>query len=756
MNKIIHNNIRSIGNVLAWGIAIMSLCFYSTPSYAQIKEDVFYEIRDFSDMLNSQVSPYVIPKGGAVEAQNLRSNEQFGSLAKREDMLLYGNCRSSAVKGLHRYYRSDDTKYLLVASSTFLDKGDDNGGACLELASGLSSGKRWDFITYKDIAIGLNGVDRPLKYDGHTKITANTDGSRTSGDIASELGAPFAELNTGSNLDASSWYQYKMAFYDGITYRFSDARSQPILTGSSVRNIRLTDIPLGEATITTRQLYRTEGNSSRANVLADTSYFFLDTISDNTTRTYNDIIVDGTISPDRAPTRSTVEAGVDVTPPKGKHVVIHNEKVFIANESVLTFGKSTIYWSVALNPDYFITGVDFELIRPDAGDEITCIKNLLGILVICKNNTILRFFTDSSDSTKWELSDPFTHIGTNSPYSVTMSPLGLMYLGEQGIYIFNGNSSRLISDKVTKDIRDISESSIAEVVGIYYKNEYQMAYTSKETGAGSNDKVLIFDVVRDSYTIDTKNVDSFEAFNAGDDFGILYSGSSTTSGEITAHSSSPSLLINRFKSELEAGTQDSIDFFGTEQSPSFEIGWGATIDSVDFAGVTLDSVVYVSAIIDRPGLTGAWFSKAAQINATNLIKLSWNETLGSAGDVTWAIKVGTTLGDIDTAAFSSEFTDPTGSDVSGVTANNFIQLRGTLTTTDINLTPNVFFSDGFFVKLNYSISGNSAETSVLTIWKSGFDTLGAEFANFDKRINEIYIYYEGTSGTLNYSINNDE
>src|SRR3990167_7368747 len=119
----------------------------------------------------------------------------------------------------------------------------------------------------------MNGFEQPIKYDAKTDVTDNTDGHRTASDAVAELGAPFAELNTGSNLDASSWYQYKVAFYDDTTYSYSDARSNPILTGSSVRDISLTDIPLGPTGTTERYIYRTEGNASRAAVVADTDFF---------------------------------------------------------------------------------------------------------------------------------------------------------------------------------------------------------------------------------------------------------------------------------------------------------------------------------------------------------------------------------------------------------------------------------------------------------------------------------------------------
>jgi len=728
--------------------------FITTIVFAQ--EGIIHELKDFSKLLQSHVNEYLIPDGAGKQAQNLQPNDVYGSLSKRVSLLTYGDCRSAAVKGLHRYYKSDATKYLLVASSTYLDKGDDDGGACTTLDSELTDGKRWTFVTYKDIAIGMNGYDNPIKYDGHTQVTADTDGSRSSGLLVADLGAPFAELNTGANLDASSWYQYKVAFYDGTTYSYSDARSNPIQTGASVQDIALTDVPLGASGTTARYIYRTVGDASQADVEADTSFYLVDTISDNSTRTYSDSDTDAAILADDAPTWATVSAGNEVSPPKGKFCEIHKERLWIGNDpsSTTSYGKSIVYWSDTLNPDYF-TATDYELIRPDDGDDVQFLKNQLGILVIGKTNTIQKFYTEASSSSNWVLSNPFSFIGTPAPYTVSNSPLGIMYLGRDGIYVFNGENSKLISDKVTDKIRDILTANIDEAAGTYHNNTYQLAYTAESTGAGENDRVLVLDLVRDSYVLDTKNINTFEVFDSGDDYGTLYSGSSTTNGKIYAHETSPSNLIQRYKSELEEGTVDSVIITGTETDPAMEIGWGITIDSVTMAGITMDSATYSSATIDRPGLTGIWYSPAIQVEANALEKLYWNEVLGVYGDVSFSIATASTEAGITDEAFNGSFTDSSGADISSITANDWIKLRATLTTSDVDYSPELILNDNFVIKLTYSQEGSDAETSIATIFETGWMRFGV--AGYSPiRIREILVHYQGTDGDVNFNVTNNQ
>src|SRR3990167_6421001 len=91
-----------------------------------LAEDRFFEIKDFSKGLTSHVSPFLTQDGAATDMLNIRINEQFGSLYKRPDMLLYATCRAAAIRGLHRFYKSDNTKFTIAASSTYLDYVDED------------------------------------------------------------------------------------------------------------------------------------------------------------------------------------------------------------------------------------------------------------------------------------------------------------------------------------------------------------------------------------------------------------------------------------------------------------------------------------------------------------------------------------------------------------------------------------------------------------------------------------------------------
>lgn len=725
-----------------------ALClFCATIAGGQEPTHRFYTFASFAGGLNSQVSKWIVKRDQATVAQNVRFNLTYGGVGKRSVMVSYGDAGSAAVKGAHRYYSSDGTQKLIVATGEDLEAGNDDAGTFQVIDTDLTDGKRWQFVTYQDIAIGMNGYDNAKKYDGKILITDDTDGARTAENLCAELGAPFAELNTGANLDASSWYMYKVAFYDGTTYTYSTARSNAIKTGATVRDITLTDIPIGPSGTTHRYVYRTLGNASRANALADTTYYRVADIADNSTRTLNDAVDDATASGDAAPTWGTVSGGSDVTPPKGRLCTIHGERLFIAGN--LTY-PSDLYYSDEYNPDFFApTG--YEPIRADDGDTITFIKDQLGVLTVGKTNTIQKYYTSTSSPSGWYPSDPYSHIGCVAPYSATNTPLGIVYLATSGLYAFNGQTSTLISDAVTPQIRDINPLTWGDVVGVFCGTEYQLSYTSNESGDTANNRVLIFDVVRNAYALDYKNIDSYCVMGGGSDTGILYSGSSGTDGTVYAHEYGESILAKRYASEFNAGTFTTARVYNTEKNPIMEIAWTITIDE---AVGTIDTHAYgADAIIDRPATSGTWVSPTYYLNASSLDKLYWNESLGSTGDVTFQIRTGATAGACAVAAWSAAFTDPNGSDISGLTANVYLQVKINLTTSNILYSPELYVSNGYLFRITYLKAGSTYESDFLSEWQSGWNDF--DLPGYRKLIERIKVFYIADEGTMTVGYMNE-
>lgn len=728
-------------------IVSFSFLFILIPTICFGQWDKEFELNDFSKLLSSHINPYLIEPGAAIEARNLRANKTYGELTKRSAMDTYGTCGASKVTGLHRYYKTNGDQYTICSRSTLIRSDYNNNKTFVTIMDELTDGARWSFETFRNVTIMADGTDPTLKYDGHTLTTANTDAARTAGILAAELGAPFAELNTGANLDAAAWYQYRIAHYDGSVYYYSTARSNPILTGADVHNIYLTDVPLGPPGTTTRYIYRTDGAATRAAVEADTTFKLVGTIADNSTLVFADTTADGSVA---TPTWATASAGSNITPPVGKFVIIHKESVFLANNPTYT---SDVYWSYPSRKDIF-NSADYEPIRENDGDEITCLKNQSGVVVVCKTNTIMKIITLSSDDTQWQVMGPYSSIGCQAPYSADNTPKGIAYLAKDGIYIFDGSTSQLISDVITRSVSDILWTSRTDVVGKYFNNEYQLAYTSVESGGSVNNRVIVFDMQRDAYEIDDKDINVFHVFSSGTDEGTLYSGSSTTSGAILAHTETVGNLIFKTKTDFEGGTYDDTDVSGSEQDPVVTLAWNKAFNDAEFVGKGFDHVDYATSTFMRPDTDGTWTSPVVEINATGLDKIYWNEDLGSIGNITFAIRLAATSAGVAAAAYSAEYSDPSGSDISGVTANNYIQIRASLSTTDITLTPELTRSNNYSIKLVYDKEGSAAETSIPTVYKTGALSFG--MPDKKKILWEIPVYYTGTSGTINFHITDME
>jgi hypothetical protein len=147
--------------------------------------------------------------------------------------------------------------------------------------------------------------------------------------------------------------------------------------------------------------------------------------------------------------------------------------------------------------------------------------------------------------------------------------------------------------------------------------------------------------------------------------------------------------------------------------------------------------------IDRDSLTGSYVLPALYTGASSYDKLYWNESLPSGGDnVTVAVRSATSDTVITGATWSSEFSDPSGSDISSTTADDWTQYRISLTTDDYDHSPTLYN----FVRLTYFKESSTSETSIPLRWRSGYLDLGVP--GYRKTLRKFYCYHSGSSGTL--------
>ena len=577
-----------------------------------------YTFDDFSGGLNTKTSEFSIPKKQGVVCENVRFDTELGSISKRDKVNLFGTVSAiNPILGLHRLYLLDSTKVLICNVANSVKIYNNTTGTFDTILSVSVGSKRWQWVTWHDMAIGTDGYNQPVKYDG-------------SSSSATYLGSCLA-TDAGSGAGPDGVYTYKITFYTATYEVLFDVASNTITVSDS--DIDLTMIPiapttfLGE-TVVGRKIYRTLTSGSVYKLLSN------GTIANNTAVTLTDSDADGALGA-AMPTVDDSTYFQD-KPPLAKFALIHDNRLFLANDPVNN--ASRVFYSEDGLHDYFASD-EYLDIRKNDGDEVTFMKHVLGLLTIGKNNSIQKIYTNGT-SDEWSISDPISNIGCQAPYSVANTPTGLYYLATDGLYNFSGQFSKMISEVITPEIKDIDSTDLENCWGIYHNSVYYLAYPSSRVGASYNNRVFVFDTLSNSYAIDILNINCFAAFNSGTDFGVLYSGASDT-GKIYSFAEEINEMVHRRHSDF-TGLWDDMRYIpesvgGDSTSPVLEISRTETID--ELVG-TIDEQV---GVIDRTDTNGHYVSQPVTTLNAVYDKLYWNEVIPtSGGTVTFQLRTSPT------------------------------------------------------------------------------------------------------------------
>lgn len=712
--------------------------FLAVNAYGQeLPKNQQWIIDDFSKGLNLKLSKYNLPSDYCTISENIRYGTKLKSATKRDEIFSYGSMDANeAVTGQHRLYLKNGTKKLLGTHGDELEVGNDALGTFTNLLTFTSGDYKWQWLTWHDLAIGCDGYNQPVK---------------TNGTVATYLGScGAADAGSGSG-PTGTGYTYKVSYYTTSYEILFNQVSNPLtMTGN---DINLSMIPIAPDTyggedVTGRKIYRNKTGGSVWYLLSN------GTIANNTATTLTDSDADGGLSATAYPVGTVI-----YRPPKGRFSAVYHNRLWFANDPD---HPSRIYYSEDANPDVFIGSsgncTSYFNIRLNDGDEITFARPLLGQFCIGKNNSIQYIYTHKGDSptADWEISDPFSFTGCDAPYSVDNSPLGIIYLDWSGLYKFNGQYSTLISDAVTPAILDISETDFENCWGKFHKNLFYLSYTSGATGSSTNDRVLVFDLLSNAYNIDILSINTFCTFSSGDDWDVLYAGSSTN-GTVYAYAETVHGIIHRRHADF---TGDDIEWVnaryvptrwgGDPDSPLLEIANRTTINSL---GGTINNL---TGDINRTTTTGHYVSDIITLGASALDKLYWHETIpATGGDVVFYLRGGSTPALCRAASWTGPHTDPSGSDISSDHPNAYMQYNIRITTDNIDHTPTVYTTGGYTVKMTFDMEGTTTETTVPFRWRSGWTDL--RYPGYIKSLTRIYVYYsyaENEAGTITFKFEN--
>ena len=99
-------------------------------------------------------------------------------VSKRLDTATYNTSTIGAsVTGVFELKRSNGDRFIIGGTDDGRLVLFNSGGTTTNLATGLTTGRRWSFATYNDIGICVNGADAPRKTDGTAAGTTTLGGS---------------------------------------------------------------------------------------------------------------------------------------------------------------------------------------------------------------------------------------------------------------------------------------------------------------------------------------------------------------------------------------------------------------------------------------------------------------------------------------------------------------------------------------------------------------------------------------------------
>ena len=496
--------------------------------------------------MNNKVEPHELGEQYVEVAQNCRFEIEPGTVSKREPISYYNTSAISAnpIMGLYRFYRSDGTTKFVTACANKVYVGDDATGTFAEIRTLTTTGKRMKFVTYKDILIGGNGYDSLFCYDGSVD------------NITWELGSCKAKVGTGTGITRTD-ISYKLTWDDN--WFVPGAVSNTIATVTN-KNILLSNIPLGPVGTTNRKIYRKSSETGG-------NYRLIATLSDNITTTYTDGTADASAG--------TAYPAVTDSIPKGADLAIYRERLFVTRNPT---APNVIYYSDPYTPHYIQkdTQLMYLEISPEDNDEIMGIPVVMGNILCIKKNTIRKIFI-LGPTGNWYAEDPFSFSGSPAPWSICQTPYGIMYLGWDHWYLYDGSNAQPWIDEF--DTYSMLPANYYDVVSFWDNTEFLAAYTDSESGSRVHDRVMRYNFKRKALSYETLKVNCFASKIGDQETGELYYGSSQTG--LVYKSVNEDLLYKLYnKTQCSAGTKTNTFVGGTESAPYIEIGSVVTAQAI--------------------------------------------------------------------------------------------------------------------------------------------------------------------------------
>ncbi|MCR4286880.1 MAG: hypothetical protein NUW09_02575 [Deltaproteobacteria bacterium] len=384
--------------------------------------------------------------------------------------------------GLYPFKKSNGNEYLLGVFNTAV-YAEGTVGVFASVMTGLTAGYPWSWTTLTDFAIGGDGVNKPVKYDG--AVCKNLE-------IVAPTAAPVTVLGAAGNLTGA--YQYCVTFVSAKGAEINASPSSTILS-PSLQQVNVSNIPTGGTDVSQRKLYRSLAGGSL--------FYLLATIADNTTTTYTDDTEDVNLGTDLVPDTH------DAPPSNGKFPTVYKEFLFMVDPDYPT----RLYFSHQSYPEIFYTAEGtghYMTIGLNDGEDIIGARPLKGSLYVFKERSTYPVLGDTPDDLRTvnqALTSSFGLYHNSMAYVDMGGGEVLAGLSQYGLYIFDGYSYKNIGFQPEADINisalldGLDEAQLHKAYGFNHIKENQYRLSVMEAGYSYNNKEIVWDYKHNQITI---------------------------------------------------------------------------------------------------------------------------------------------------------------------------------------------------------------------------------------------------------------
>ncbi len=178
----------------------------------------------------------------------------------------------------------------------------------------------------------------------------------------------------------------------------------------------------------------------------------------------------------------------------GNYLVLGN-----TTEGTTAF-PSRVRWSDLNDPDIWPAN-NYIDVEPDDADGVISLIQFQGSVYIFKRRSVHQLIITGLAGAEAFITRPVARgLGAVSRMSVqVIDNVGIMFQGQNGIYLYDGSNITLVSDNIQRTFDGIASTRLVHTVGAVYRtrNQYWLAYSTSST----NTQVAVYDYIQNAWTV---------------------------------------------------------------------------------------------------------------------------------------------------------------------------------------------------------------------------------------------------------------